>query len=218
MNDTRASAAKYYDVNPDRPADVDFYRARIPSPDAEVLELGCGTGRVLIPLTGFCRYIHGIDASAAMLDICREKLRKGGVPAQQAPIQAGDIADFDLGRQFNLVIAPFRVLQNLETDTQVDGLFSSVGAHLAPGGTCILNVFNPNRSREAMKREWCDLNETQEWEVTVDGRRMTCHDRRPRLEPERVILYVELIYRTYEANALVEETILPIRDALLLPR
>jgi hypothetical protein len=43
--DTRAQTAEYYDLSPDTPADVPFYRSLMLSPEARVLELGCGTGR-----------------------------------------------------------------------------------------------------------------------------------------------------------------------------
>ena len=57
QNDIRAEAAKYYDVNPEIPDDIAFYQARLPSSDASVLELGCGTGRVLLPLAVSCGFM-----------------------------------------------------------------------------------------------------------------------------------------------------------------
>jgi SAM-dependent methyltransferase len=68
--DIRAEAAQYYDVNPTIPDDLTFYQARLPSSDAAVLELGCGTGRVLISLAAMCGFIQGIDRSQAMLACC----------------------------------------------------------------------------------------------------------------------------------------------------
>jgi ABC-type transport system substrate-binding protein len=65
--DIRAEAAKYYDVSPTIPDDLAFYRARLPVADAAVLELGCGTGRVLLPLAARCGFIQGLDRSQAML-------------------------------------------------------------------------------------------------------------------------------------------------------
>ena len=74
--DIRAEAAQYYDVNPTIPDDLAFYQARLPSSDAAVLELGCGTGRVLLPLAATCGFIHGIDRSQAMLARCLQKCRR----------------------------------------------------------------------------------------------------------------------------------------------
>src|SRR5262249_36467985 len=143
--DIRAEAAKYYDVSPTIPNDLAFYRARLPASDAAVLELGCGTGRVLLPLAAKCGFIHGIDQSQAMLARCLQKLQAAAIPPTKARVALGDITQFALSRAFDLIIAPYRVFQLLETDAQVDGLFQCVRAHLAPGGTCILNVFHPQR-------------------------------------------------------------------------
>ena len=94
--DTKARAAEYYDLDPESLGDVPFYLARIPSPKGEILELGCGTGRVLVPLAASCGYIHGIEQSDAMLRICGQKLANNSVPAERANVQLGDVTDFDL--------------------------------------------------------------------------------------------------------------------------
>ncbi|MDP6667677.1 MAG: class I SAM-dependent methyltransferase [Dehalococcoidia bacterium] len=106
-SDSRDKSAVYYDLSPTNPEDVPFYLDRISGPDATILELGCGTGRVLLPLASSCRYIHGIDRSEAMLDICRNKLLSSGIPAVKAYVELGDISDFDLDRKFDFIIAPF---------------------------------------------------------------------------------------------------------------
>jgi SAM-dependent methyltransferase len=208
--DVRSAAAKYYDLNPSLPQDIPFYKARIPSNQAQLLELGCGTGRVLVPLTHDCAYIHGLDASLAMIDICREKLRKANISPTRASVALENITSFNLNRTFDLIIAPFRVFQNLETDRQIEGLFSSIRKHLAPHGTCILNVFQPNRPPEVMRREWCTESETLTWEIAIEDRRVTSHDRRRRIDPDKLVLYPELVYRTYQRGDLVEEVVLQI--------
>ena len=208
--DIRSEAAKYYDLNPEVPDDIPFYKGLMPSPDCAVLELGCGTGRVLVPLVHCCAYIHGIDLSEAMTSRCREKLRHDRIPVRKAHVQVGDITSFDLGRKFDLIIAPFRVFQNLETDKEVGGFFDGVQRHLSPKGTCILNVFNPKRDLEAMRRGWCVEGEIFSWEVPIKGGRVTCHDVRKRMDPGKLILYPELIYRRYEDDALKDEVVLRI--------
>ncbi len=74
--DIRESAAQYCDLQDNPTADVPFYAARSPSASAHVLELGCGTGRALLPLASSCGYIHGMDPSAAMLARCRQKVER----------------------------------------------------------------------------------------------------------------------------------------------
>src|SRR2546426_2885300 len=117
--DIRAQAAKYYDLNPEAPDDIPFYKSLIPSPEVCMLELGCGTGRVLLPLAEVCGYIHGLDISEAMAASCSEKLKAAGIHATKAQVEVGDITNFDLGRMFDFMLAPYRVLQNVETDTAV---------------------------------------------------------------------------------------------------
>jgi len=210
--DIRSNAARYYDYGPTMPQDIPFYIQHLPSSQAKVLELGCGTGRVTIPLSRHCARVHGIDLSTAMIAICREKLQRQEIPVTKVRVEVGDITDLDLGRQYDLIIAPFRVFQNLETDDEVQGFFDTVRRHLSPQGTCILNVFNPNRDRETLHREWCSEDENLDWEVMVGGDRVACYDKRTRarMDKEKLVLYPELIYRRYENEILKDEAILKI--------
>lgn len=207
--DVRESVARYYDLG-GAPEDLEFYRRRVPFPDASVLDLGCGTGRILVPLNSSCGYIEGVDASEAMLAICRGKLEDGKAGSHKAQVQLGDITNLNLGSQFDLVIAPFRVMQNLETDEEVDGLFDSIRRHLKPEGSCILNVFNPKADKETMCREWCSDSERFAWEAPYGSHTVRVHDRRLAMDRERMVLYPELIWREYDGDHLVDEARLQI--------
>lgn len=206
--DIRSAAAKFYDLSPGVPADVPFYQALIPSPMATVLELGCGTGRVTMPLAAHCCLIYGIDLSPAMIQQCRDKLAKARPPIENVSVSEGDITDFNLGRKFDLIIAPFRVLQNLETDVEVEGLFRCIGRHLAPNGTAILNVFRPSMGPDELRTRWVSPGERLEWEAPYEGGRLTCHDRRLRVDEQHGVLYPDLVYRRYEGAVLLEEVVL----------
>jgi SAM-dependent methyltransferase len=208
--DIRTEAAKYYDNNPGFLNDIPFYQRLIPSPNSSILELGCGTGRVTLALVPYCQYIQGIDLSSAMISICREKLIKANIPQAKVQVIEGDISDFDLNKSFDLIIAPFRVLQNLETEQEVDGLFNCIRKHLAPSGMCILNVFRPFREPEEMRKLWAAPEERISWEIPVEGGRLVCYDRKAGIDAKKLILYPELIYRRYEGETLVEESLLKI--------
>lgn len=207
--DIRMEVAKYYDACRVPFDDTSFYIRQMPHPQARVLELGCGTGRILLPLADRCGYIHGLDSSEAMLTICREKLQRAGVTQERVRIDMADITDFYLGQQFDLIIAPFRVMQNLASDAEVDGLFRGIHRHLAPGGTAILNVFRPLLERERMLTDWC-RPEKFNYEISVEGGVLRRYDNRPRITADPLVCYPELIYRFYQDEQLVEEAILPI--------
>jgi SAM-dependent methyltransferase len=206
--DIQSSTGMYYDLDPNFPNDVPFYKNQIPSPDSSVLELGCGTGRVLLPLSESCGYIHGIDVSETMLAVCSKKLKTADISSNQAHVEAGNITSFDLGRTFDLIIAPDRVFQILETDVEVDGLLKCVRQHLAPSGTCIFNVFKPLGDPNALRREWCTDKERLAWEIMVEDERITCHSRRHRVDVSKHIAYWELVYRRYAGEELKDETVL----------
>jgi SAM-dependent methyltransferase len=208
--DIRTDAARYYDLNPETVDDLAFYRARIPFPEASILELGCGTGRVLVPLSRDCGYIHGVDISAAMVSRCQDRLTREAIPHTRASVEVGDITEVNLGRTFDLITAPFRVFQNLETDSEIAGFFGTVRRHLSPAGTCVLNVFKPNRDSGSLLRQWTTKEEYPCWEVPIEGGRVICNGRNPRMDPEKTILYPELIYSTYHGNDLIEEVVLKI--------
>ena len=205
MIDIRLATARLYDEQPSPydGHDISFYVNLLPHPNCRVLELGCGTGRVLLPLSAHCTYIHGIDISESMLEVCQEKLRQQRVPPERAFIQTGDITDLDLHASFDLIIAPFRVFQALETDMQVDGFFETVRRHLAPGGSSVLNAFRPYGDRETVLQRWNERmnEELLSWEHPYDRGRLVGYESMRRIDAQRMICYPTLTYRYFEPDA-----------------
>src|SRR5688500_14923572 len=73
-----AVAARYDEEFTGLPGDVEFYSAlalEAHGAGGQVLELGCGTGRVSIPIAREGISVVGLDRSAAMLDVARKKSR-----------------------------------------------------------------------------------------------------------------------------------------------
>jgi SAM-dependent methyltransferase len=206
--DIRNSAAKYYDCEPGDFGDLPFYKEQAAVKRGSVLELGCGTGRILIPLSREVSFIHGIDSSGAMLALCRRKMAQHGISRTRAAVDIGDITHFELDRDFDLIIAPYRVIQNLETDLELSGLFRSIRRHLKDDGTCILNVFNPNAPWPKIEEEWSEKSETFEWEVPFEGGTLSRTCRKSKLDKKNRTLYPDLIYRIQKDGKLVEETVL----------
>ena len=107
-----------------------------------VLELGIGTGRLALPLAAGGLRVHGIDASAAMLDRLRAK--PGGTDIE---VTLGDFSEFELARRFRLAVLAFNTIFALpDQDAQVR-CFERVGAHLEPGGCFVVEAFVPDPAR-----------------------------------------------------------------------
>jgi SAM-dependent methyltransferase len=126
--------------------DVDFYVSEAKRTRGAVLEIGCGTGRILLPIARAGAAITGIDGSRAMLERCRGKVAGESAAVQgRVRLAQGDMRDFNLGggAVFPLIIAPFRVVQHLITVDDQLKFLTQVARHLAPGGRLVFDVFNP---------------------------------------------------------------------------
>ena len=105
-----------------------------------VLELGVGSGRLAIPLAARGIEVHGIDASAAMLDRLRAK--PGGDVVQA---HLGDMADLALEDPpaFSVVVAAYNTFFNLADEAAQAACLARIGELLAPEGVLVLEAFVP---------------------------------------------------------------------------
>jgi SAM-dependent methyltransferase len=105
-----------------------------------VLELGCGTGRVLVPLarTGFS--VYGLDREAGMLAVLRERLPAGLVRAVR--VFQADLTAFCLAKQFPLILVPCNTWSTLPKENRQVSLECIVRT-LQPGGRFVASLPNP---------------------------------------------------------------------------
>ena len=114
-----------------------------------VLELGCGTGRVTIPLAheaaGLGCEVIGLDAAPAMLDRARESLADASLEVRQCVhFVAGDMRCFIAEAKLDLILIPCASLSHvLELDEQI-AVFQRCHANLNPGGRFVVEVNMPN--------------------------------------------------------------------------
>jgi SAM-dependent methyltransferase len=144
---TNPYLAEFYDyVVPYRTRqDVSFFVQMAQEAHGPVLEVGCGTGRVLIPTAREGVTITGLDVAKEMLDVCRTRLTNEAADVQaRITLVQSDMRNFDLGQKFALVTTPFRSFQHMITvDDQLASL-DSMRNHLVEGGRLILDLFNPS--------------------------------------------------------------------------
>lgn len=177
----------------DRP-DVSFFVDAAREAGSPVLEVGCGTGRVLIPSARAGLDVVGLDASPQMLAVCRERLQQENVAVQtKVQLVQADMRAFELERQFTLITLPFRPFQHLITVEEQRSCLMSIRRHLIEGGRVILDLFNPSLEALASRTEGQEFGDEPEFS-TPDGRRVVRRHRTVAHDRFNQVSYVELIY------------------------
>jgi SAM-dependent methyltransferase len=164
---------------------VDAARRAFETTGRPVLEMGCGTGRVLLPTARAGVEVVGLELSQAMLDQLEAKL--AGEPEevrQRVRLVQGDIRDADLGdagleRGFSLVTAPFRVVQHLVTRDDQRRWLRTVHRCLAEGGELLFDVFLPDYSQVSADPELHVDVERVDPETGEEIRRVASADHSP---------------------------------------
>lgn len=119
---------------------IDFFEKQLPFSDSKVLELACGSGRILIPLAEKGIDILGLDISKEMLDFCQKKADERNVKVNT---QQGDMRDFSLNEKFDVIIVAAFSLQHLTKTEEISACFNCVKRHLSPNGKFIVEFNNP---------------------------------------------------------------------------
>jgi SAM-dependent methyltransferase len=121
--------------------DVPFYVEEAVRSGGPVLELGVGTGRIAVPIAAAGIEVVGVDLSAGMLEVARERAELAGV---EVDLREGDMRDPPVAGEFPLVICPFRSLLHMETDADRRLALRAVSRGLSPGhGRFVFDVFTP---------------------------------------------------------------------------
>jgi len=174
--------------------DVEFFVDAAKSSGGPVLEVGCGTGRVLIPTARAGMRITGLDLSTHMLKVCRERLEQEPADVRRrVRLIRDDMRSFDLGDSFALITIPFRPFLHLTTVEDQLACLSCIRRHLLPDGRFILDIFNP----------WLELivaddvgteSEAEPAFTLPDGRRVTRRYKFVSKDRANQVNHLELIY------------------------
>lgn len=174
--------------------DVDFFVGMARESQGPVLELGCGTGRILIPSARKGVEIAGLDLSPEMLKVCRERveLEDSGVQ-NRVTLTQGDMRGFQIDNRFRLVTVPFRAFHHLlKVEDQLACLDCTL-RHLDKGGLLVLDLFNPYLPYLYDKRFMEVIEEEPSFDLP-DGRRMNRRSRLLKRDLHEQVLDMEFLY------------------------
>ncbi len=135
-----AAIAELYAIDfADIHEDVDFYHSLAKHTNGAILELMCGTGRVLVPLARAGFDVTGIDTSAEMLAVAQRAL----ATAPATLIQA-DARTWQSDTRYGLAIVALNSFMHMTTTTDQLDMLATIHDVLQPGGRLVIDVFNPD--------------------------------------------------------------------------
>ena len=114
--------------------DVPFWRNVALHVGGSLLELGAGTGRIAIPLARAGVNVVGIDRSEPMLARARQRVKRGKLQ-RRLQLVRGDIRLLPFRRPFDMVLAPYGMLQSLLRERDLQATLAAVHRVLKKGGT-----------------------------------------------------------------------------------
>jgi SAM-dependent methyltransferase len=122
-----------------------------------ILELGCGSGRVLLPLARQGYDVVGLERDPEMLTVLRQNLTPD--LARRVQLVQGDMASFNLGQRYALILLPCNTLSTLDAAQRL-GMLECVRRHLRPDGLFAASLPNPALLRRLPRSAEPELEES----------------------------------------------------------
>jgi SAM-dependent methyltransferase len=130
---------RFYDLEHDAfQDDVEFYLSAVR--EGPVLEVGCGSGRLLAALADTGLELYGIDTSAAMLAAATRRLES----AANVSLQLASVEELDVPQRFRTVILPLNVLWHIDDAREQLGLLSAIRKRMVRDGLLVVDLSNPH--------------------------------------------------------------------------
>jgi len=196
-----------YTTHYNQRGDVEFFEEEARRAGGATLELGCGTGRVLVRLARAGLGVTGLDIAGPMLEKCREKVAALPPDVQRhVRLVQGSMTDFNLGALFHLIVFPFRSFQHLLAVADQMRCLRCVHRHLAPSGRVILDLFHVDPAHmydPKLHNEWVDFRDAE----LPDGRTFTRSQRIAAFHFAEQYNDVELIHTVTHSDGRTERLV-----------
>lgn len=181
-----------------RRSDVAFYRMLASERRGPVLDLGCGTGRLAVPLVRDGHRVLGVDLSSAMLTRAAKRLGRMARPiAARCLLVRADFRSLPLRGRFPLVIAAFHSIQHLVDDRDLISLLDNVRRAIDPKGWFAFDVFIPHK-------DWLNRPPERRFNRTVFHHPVTgqklAYSVSHRMDDARRALHMRLSYQPLSEN------------------
>ncbi len=212
MSGFYATIARYYDAeNTDKTDDIDFYRELAGEYGGPLLDVGCGTGRVMFPLAAADYEVHGIDNEAAMLQRA-EKLRDSSYSAyanklhfHQADVR---VHDFPESLRFALTLVPYNGLMHFHDQETQLGVLRRLHKWTRADGLLVLDLPNAGEVFATQDSEAVTLERSF---MEPENGHLVMQQSVSYLDRTAQLLDVTWIYDEITGDGVVHRTVAPLR-------
>lgn len=153
--------------------DLEFWINEASKYEGPVLELCCGTGRLLVPIARKGISIHGLDNSIPMLNVAQEKLTAENL---NSTLFCQDVRNFFTGIKYSFIYLPQNSICHLHKIIDIKNLFSAVRMHMEKGSVFAIDVFLPNFN---FIKKYCnkDIRFLFEYNDPIDGKKVKLYEK-----------------------------------------
>lgn len=208
MTDFYDTIARYYDAeNEDVTDDLTLFSAVAESTDGLILDVGCGTGRVMFHLATEGRSIHGLDRSAEMLARARRKQALRPDLRERCTLFQSDVLLDPLPKaRYGLIIVTYNTFMQMYGEGQQQQLLRKLAAVLDESGTLVIDI--PNAG-EAFASQDSDAVTLERSFTEPESGNLVMQQSVSRIERTEQLQYISWIYDEIDAGGLVHRTVAP---------
>lgn len=138
------TVARYYDAeNADKTDDIDFYRELADEYSGPIMEIGCGSGRVVLPLAREGHTVHGIDNNAPMLERAHKRVAMQPDRYTTLTLQEGDVLTDALpDEKYGMILLSYNMLMHFHQQTAQITLLEKMRRYIADDGVMVIDLPN----------------------------------------------------------------------------
>jgi len=199
--------ARYYDAETSsRTDDLALYSALVEEYGGPVLEVGCGTGRVLLHLAQEEIKVHGVDTSRAMLDRLDQKLHAFPHLLQYVSYSEVDVLAYSTSTRYKLALMSYNALMHFHTQDLQIALLNKLRSLLTDDGLLVLDLPNAGEIFATQDSEHLIVDRTF---LDPETGHMILLQSLSRLDRTTQLLHVEWVYDETTADGTVRRLFVP---------
>lgn len=203
-----ATIARYYDAeHTDKTDDLAMYSELADEHGSPILDVGCGTGRVMFHLAQEGHKVHGIDSEYNMLQRAKIKLDVMPHVRDKLVFYNGDVLTYEIAEQFKLVLLSYNSLMHFHTQDEQLGLLRRLRQLIAPDGLLVIDLPNAGETFATQDSDALTLERTF---IDAETGHMVMQQAVSYLDRVQQLMQVTWVYDEITEDGLLMRTVAPV--------